>query len=438
MYKQRLSPFLFKARPDRSSRPVRSEFSPFWLLCGLGLCAIFSSTMAKSPVLPLFAQHLGAGKADIGLIAAASTIIGIFTNLPAGALSDVWGRKRVILVAALVFASAPFLYFFVTTPWQLVVVRVYHGLATAIFGPVALAYVADLFQQRRGENMAWYSSATLVGRFLAPTVGGFVLSLAVLPAVVALFLPLGLPQTRLPYLLVYLVCGLSGLVALFLALRLPDLGGGGGARHWPGLRPEAQPEGYPASTPVHEKRMPRPYLERRILLTSGTEAAQYLAYGALETFLPLYALAVGLAEWEIGLIFGFQTVTTLLTKPLMGRLSDRLGRRALIALGLLVSAAALAAVPWTTSVLFLAILAMFFGLGVAVVTSSTAAFVADLAHGTAHGAALGTLGTIMDVGHAAGPIVAGLLIARLSYAPAFAIIAAVLVLAAGAFLATVR
>ncbi|MBM3135254.1 MAG: MFS transporter, partial [Chloroflexi bacterium] len=98
----------------------QQRFSPFLLLCGLGLCAIFSSTMSKSPVLPLFAQHLGASKADIGFIAAASTIIGIVTNLPAGALSDVWGRKRVILVAALVFASAPFLYFFVTTPWQLV------------------------------------------------------------------------------------------------------------------------------------------------------------------------------------------------------------------------------------------------------------------------------------------------------------------------------
>jgi len=386
--------------------------------------------MSKSPVLPLFAQHLGASKADIGFIAAASTIIGIVTNLPAGALSDVWGRKRVILVAALVFASAPFLYFFVTTPWQLVVVRVYHGLATAIFGPVALAYVADLFQQRRGENMAWYSSATMVGRFLAPTVGGFVLSLATLPAIVALFLPLGLPQPRLPYILVYLGCGLSGLVALFLALRLPDLGGGAEVPRSGGENP--------ASTPAQAKRTSRPYLERRILLTSGTEAAQYLAYGALETFLPLYALAVGRAEWEIGLIFGLQTVTTLLTKPLMGRLSDRLGRRALIALGLLVSAAALAAVPWTASLLLLAVLAMIFGLGVAVVTSSTAAFVADLAQGTAHGAALGTLGTIMDVGHASGPIVAGLLIARFSYAPAFAIIAAVLVLAAGGFLATVR
>jgi MFS family permease len=416
----------------------QQRFNPFLLLCGLGLCAIFSSTMAKSPVLPLFAQHLGASKADIGFIAAASTIIGIVTNLPAGALSDVWGRKRVILVAALVFATAPFLYFFVTTPWQLVAVRVYHGLATAIFGPVALAYVADLFQQRRGENMAWYSSATMVGRFLAPTVGGFVLSLAMLPAVVALFLPLGWSPARLPYLLVYLGCGLSGLVALFLALRLPDLSGGAEAQRSRGAEVQRGGGGDPALVPAHEKRRPRPYLERRILLTSGTEAAQYLAYGALETFLPLYALAVGRAEWEIGLIFGLQTVTTLLTKPLMGRLSDRLGRRALIALGLLVSAMALAGVPWTASLLLLAVLAMLFGLGVAVVTSSTAAFVADLAHGTAHGAALGTLGTIMDVGHASGPIVAGLLIARLSYAPAFAIIAVVLILAAVTFLATVR
>ena len=416
----------------------QQRFNPFLLLCGLGLCAIFSSTMAKSPVLPLFAQHLGASKADIGFIAAASTIIGIVTNLPAGALSDVWGRKRVILVAALVFATAPFLYFFVTTPWQLVAVRVYHGLATAIFGPVALAYVADLFQQRRGENMAWYSSATMVGRFLAPTVGGFVLSLAMLPAVVALFLPLGWSPARLPYLLVYLGCGLSGLVALFLALRLPDLSGGAEAQRSRGAEVQRGGGVEPASTPAEKKRRPRPYLERRILLTSGTEAAQYLAYGALETFLPLYALAVGRAEWEIGLIFGLQTVTTLLTKPLMGRLSDRLGRRALIALGLLVSAAALAGVPWTASLLLLAILAMLFGLGVAVVTSSTAAFVADLAQGTAHGAALGTLGTIMDVGHASGPIVAGLLIARLSYAPAFAIIAVVLILAAVTFLATVR
>ena len=62
--------------------------SPFQLLCGVGLFAIFRTALSKSPVLPLFAEHLGASAADIGLIAAASTVVGILVSLPAGALSD--------------------------------------------------------------------------------------------------------------------------------------------------------------------------------------------------------------------------------------------------------------------------------------------------------------------------------------------------------------
>jgi MFS family permease len=44
-----------------------------------------------------------------------------------------------------VFSTAPFLYLLVSSPWQLVGVRIYHGLATANLGPVAMATVADLY-----------------------------------------------------------------------------------------------------------------------------------------------------------------------------------------------------------------------------------------------------------------------------------------------------
>jgi len=47
--------------------------------------------MARSPVLPAFAAHLGALPEFIGVIVAASTITGVFFKLPAGALSDVLG-----------------------------------------------------------------------------------------------------------------------------------------------------------------------------------------------------------------------------------------------------------------------------------------------------------------------------------------------------------
>src|SRR6516225_2205383 len=49
--------------------------------------------MARSPVLPVFAAHLGALPELIGVIVAASTIAGIFFKLPSGALSDVLGAS---------------------------------------------------------------------------------------------------------------------------------------------------------------------------------------------------------------------------------------------------------------------------------------------------------------------------------------------------------
>jgi DHA1 family multidrug resistance protein-like MFS transporter len=133
------------ARTNAQGSAMLTRPSPFVLLCASGMLAIFSSTMSKNPVLPLFARDLGASPADIGFIAAASTVIGIVASIPAGALSDIYGRRRVILGATVIFASAPLLYLLVSAPWHLVAVRLYHGFATAVFGPVAMALVADLF-----------------------------------------------------------------------------------------------------------------------------------------------------------------------------------------------------------------------------------------------------------------------------------------------------
>jgi MFS family permease len=69
--------------------------------------------MARSPVLPAFAASLGALPEFIGVIVAASTITGIFFKLPSGALSDVLGRKRMMVLGGLFFALPPFLYPFV-------------------------------------------------------------------------------------------------------------------------------------------------------------------------------------------------------------------------------------------------------------------------------------------------------------------------------------
>lgn len=141
-----------------------------------GFLAILSSTASKSPTLPLFAKELGAGPGEIGIIAAASTITGIVVNVVAGTLSDVYGRKALLIASGFFLASAPFLYLLVTNPLQLIAVRVYHGVATAVFTPVAAAAVADAYAERRGEAMGLLSSATLVGRLIAPFSAGLFIS----------------------------------------------------------------------------------------------------------------------------------------------------------------------------------------------------------------------------------------------------------------------
>src|SRR5712691_10282413 len=108
--------------------------------------------MARSPVLPRFAEDLGAAPELIGVIVAASTITGVVFKLPSGALSDVIGRKRMMVLGALFFAGPPFLYPFVQEPWSLLALRFAHGFATAIFSPVASAYVASLAET--GRNTA--------------------------------------------------------------------------------------------------------------------------------------------------------------------------------------------------------------------------------------------------------------------------------------------
>jgi len=368
----------------------------------MGGLAIFSSTMSKNPALPLFIHSLGVDEGTLGFIAAASTVVGIVASLPAGVLSDLWGRRRVILLSMAVFATAPFLYLLVRVPWHLVLVRIYHGLATALLGPVALASVADTFQEGRGERMGWYSSATMVGRFLAPTVGGLLIF-------------------GDGFRWVYLGCGAAGGLALLTALQLPRLG------------QAAQLKVRSARRVTMQRELRLILTNRSLLLTSGVEAAQYFAFGAVETFLPLYLKELGWEPRIIGPLFTAQVLVTAMTRPLMGRLSDRWGRRWPIVAGLLLGAGGMAAMPWVHTWWPMAALTTLFGLGVATVTGSTSALVSDLSRAAAYGASLGVLSSVMDVGHSTGPMVTGLLVAAWGYGPAFALVAALLVICAAIF-----
>src|SRR5438034_2869548 len=161
--------------------------------------------MARSPVLPSFAADLGALPELIGIIVAASTITGVFFKLPAGALSDVLGKKRLMVLGALFFGLAPFLYPFVHDAWSLLALSFVHGFATAIFSPVASAYVASLAETGRGARLGWFSSANDIGATAGPMVGGFVL------------------YFTMSYSLTFVLVGGLGVLALLVVVLLPNI-----------------------------------------------------------------------------------------------------------------------------------------------------------------------------------------------------------------------
>lgn len=378
------------------------------VLSSAGFLAWMSYEMIRSPVLALYAGSLGVGPAEIGFIVAASTITGIFVKFPAGALSDHLPRRRILLFGMAVFGFTPFVYLLAANEIALTAVRFFHGLATAITSPVVLAVIADMFREKRAEAMSWYSSIQMTGGLLGPVIGGaIVYSAGFSPA--------------------FLCAGAAGcLAAVLLALRLDlparDISAPAGEALWPklvaGLREVAG--------------------DRNVLATSAMQASQFLATGAIQAFLPLYALSVGLNSAHVGVLFGVQLAVTVLSKPILGRFSDRMGRRPFIAVGLLVTASSLAAIPWFSTVeLLLAVLAVF-GIGVAAVTSSVPALVADFCRERHYGSAMGVFGTVMDVGHASGPIAAGLLVASAGYRTAFLVLAVVLVLSSAWFFIVVR
>jgi MFS family permease len=365
----------------------------FIAICIMGFLAILSSTMSKSPVLPYFASYLGTPKGFLeGLVYSASTIPGILISLPAGSLSDILGRRKVLLISSVVFASAPFLYLIVNVWWQLAIVRFYHGFATGMFVPVAQALIAEAYPTRRGERISLFSSVTAIGRSIAPLLGGSILVVTN---------PGLLPKQYSNFQGLYSAVGIVGLTVFITAL--PFLGRRRAAK-------DAR-EG----TNIDLRRVIRGWgsiaKTRGVLAVSLVEAGQYYAYGSVESFLVKYMTDVAAIDgFSQGVIMFSLLVIVMLSKPVIGRLSDKMGRRTPIILGCAISSIPLVAIPFFAQFWVLSILAMVYGLGFSMVTSVTPALVSELVTIEYVGGAMGFISTLMDVGQTLGPIICGLIV----------------------------
>ena len=158
---------------------------------------------------------------------------------------------------------------------------------------------------------------------------------------------------------------------------------------------------------------------RKVFATSLIEMATYFSYGVLETYLPIYLNSLGFSAGKIGLVFSLQILSIALTKPLFGKIADRIDKRAQILVGITIIALATLTLPMFTNYWILILISLIFGLGMSFSTVATTTYVAEVAKANNLGTSLGALSSVMDIGQSSGPFIVGFIATSFSVSVGF-------------------
>lgn len=213
----------------------RSQDRRWWVLAALVLAVLINAldTTIVNVALPTLATELSVGTTGLQWVLNAYLLVFAGLMLPAGALGDRYGRKRLLLGGLVLFGAGSLVATWAGSVGVLVAVRAVMGLGAAIVVPMVLAVLTVLFsEQERGRAVSLVVIGIGVGLPLGPIVSGLLLErfwwgsifLINVPVVVLTIVAIGvlLPESRDPRPgradLVGGLLSTSGLVALVYAV----------------------------------------------------------------------------------------------------------------------------------------------------------------------------------------------------------------------------
>lgn len=355
----------------------------------VGFCG-YTGFSLLFPVIPQYAEDLGAPLFLVGLAVGTFSYVTALTMIPFGMLSDRIGRRTILVTGLVLFTVAPLFYITVTSPLQLILVRGIHGLASAAFIPPATALVVDMSPpERRGEALGWFTGVAMMGFVFGPITGGFLLN------------SYGFDAT-------FYACSLTSLLALLLIL--------------PWLR--SMP-GKPAAVEVSESSWSWLWQRRAF---GALLAPLFITFGSgtVVAFMPLYGEEISITASQVGILITAIYASSSLLRAPAGRLSDRIGRERVILCGFVISAAAIVFFSLLTSFSSLMVAGIVFGFGMGLAMPAAFALVADLAPLSARGLAMGAANSTLQAGLAIGATAMGGVAAATGFGSMFGICGAIM------------
>ena len=339
--------------------------------------SVFSSMLGVgiiSPLLPLYAENLGATGIWIGIIFAGFSISRAIFMPIIGRLSDRSGRKLFLSIGLLIYSISSLGYIWADSVSQLTLVRLIQGATGGMIIPIAQAYIGDISPAgEEGTWMGYFNAAFFTGFGFGPLMGGVITDHFGMNVA---FSTMG---------------GLNLLAFLLVVFSLPE---------------------------IRQRKMaasPRPSFKE--MSTSGMvkglvsfRLSFSLGRGAFAAFLPIFAgIYVGLTPTLIGVLIAIHILLMSLLGIYGGNIADRFNRRALVIIGNLINLTFLALIPLAHNFWQLLGLCAFGSLGGAISMPAASALTVEEGRKFGMGSTIAIFGMAMSTGMAIGPLLSGVI-----------------------------
>jgi len=362
-----------------------------------------------APAIPLFALEFGVGPTAAGAVVSAFALMRFVSGLGSGRLVDRVGERAALVGGLAVVAVSSLLAGLAVTYPQLLVLRGIGGVGSAVFTIASTSLLLRVAAAaQRGRTQSVYRAGFLVGGIVGPALGGAVVGVSL----------------RAPFFLYAATLVLAVVAAAWLLPREPA------GSPEPVAAGVGEDDGDPVQ-PVVAAAEQRTTLAQALAVPAyraalaGNFAVGFAVLGVRSTVVPLLVVQ-GLAlpaSWTGAAFLVSALVQTVLLLP-AGRAVDTLGRRPALVAGGLITSASLAALALATGPVTLLAAMAVFGAGASLLGVAPAAMVGDVVSGRG-GTAVAVWQMSSDLGSIIGPLAAGLLIDRASFAAALLVSAAV-------------
>jgi MFS transporter, DHA1 family, multidrug resistance protein len=325
------------------------------------------------PVLPFYAEEMGASPTQLGLLMAVYSLMQLIFAPFWGKLSDRIGRKPIMMIGIAGLSLSFFMQAMATELWMLFAARIIGGLLSSANMPTAMAYVADITTpENRGKGMGIVGAAVGLGFVFGPAIGGI----------------FSKSSMSMPFYL----AGTSSLITLVIIFFL--------------LKESLQKNNADGNQSNKQSRWKAFSGSASVLFLLQLLISLSLS-GLEATFAYFAAKRAGLGAIQLGYIFmimGF--VGAMVQGGMVGRLTKKYGEGKVIQGGIIVSAIGFALIllvdNFTTAAIFLSI----FGIGNGVIRPSVSSLLTKTTD-AGHGSATGLLSSFDSLGRIVGPPLGG-------------------------------